>query len=182
MLLDLLKLPFRVATDVTRFWVRGVATVVCVPAVLAPLLARVLDPRTAEPAHPFLSEAWIDAATSIRESYRGRSTVSPPPMRVNQIVTDVPEATGPLLAHMDTTSGDLEMDLGHLDDVDLTVTLPFDVARSLLVDMDAQAAMHAFMSGRIKVEGDIAKLLALQTAPVDAVALEAAARIRAITT
>jgi hypothetical protein len=37
------------------------------------------------------------------------------------------------------------------------------------------------MSGQIKVEGDMTKLMALQTAQVDPIALEAGGRIRAIT-
>jgi hypothetical protein len=37
------------------------------------------------------------------------------------------------------------------------------------------------IQGQIKVEGDISKLMALQTAQVDPVALEAAVRIREIT-
>jgi hypothetical protein len=41
--------------------------------------------------------------------------------------------------------------------------------------------MQAFMQGQIKVEGDLSKLMALQTAQIDPVALEAATRIRGIT-
>jgi putative sterol carrier protein len=37
------------------------------------------------------------------------------------------------------------------------------------------------MSGKIKVEGDMMKLMALQTTTVDPVALEAAQRIKEIT-
>jgi putative sterol carrier protein len=73
------------------------------------------------------------------------------------------------------------LELGHLENPDVTVTLPYDTARSLLVDQDQQAAMQAFMSGKIKVEGDMMKLMALQTTAIDPVALEAAQRIKEIT-
>ena len=42
----------------------------------------------------------------------------------------------------------------------------YDTAKAILVDGDAQAAMQAFLSGRIKVEGDVTKMIALQTAGV----------------
>jgi hypothetical protein len=131
--------------------------------------------------HQFLSPEWIDAARAIREELKGKATTTPPPMRMNQVVTDVPFGDGTINAHTDTTSGELVMDLGHVDAAEVTVTLPYETARAILVNGDQQAAMQAFMSGQIKVEGDISKLMALQTAQIDPVALEAAARIQAIT-
>ena len=52
-----------------------------------------------------------------------------------------------------------------------------------LVEQDGQAAMQAFMGGRIKVQGDMTKLLVLQgqLGTPDPVALEVAGRIKAIT-
>ncbi len=128
-----------------------------------------------------MSPEWIEAARGIRAEIESKVTTKPPPFRMNQIVTDVPFGDGTLHAYADTTSGELALELGHLDDPDVTVTLPYDTARSILVEQDQQAAMQAFMSGRIKVEGDMMKLMALQTAQVDPVALEAAQRIKEIT-
>ena len=73
------------------------------------------------------------------------------------------------------------MDRGHLDSPDLTVTVDYETAKAILVDGDAQAAMQAFMSGRIKIDGDVAQLLALQNAQVDPVHQELARRIREVT-
>jgi hypothetical protein len=148
------------------------------PIVLA-VLARLEEGGSG--AHPFLSPEWIEAARRIREEFRERPAAAPPPLRVNHVVTEVPFGDGTVHAHTDTTSGELEMDLGHLESPDATITLPYGVAKAILVDADAQAAMQAFMSGQIRVEGDMTKLMALQTAQVDPVALEAAARIREIT-
>jgi hypothetical protein len=132
-------------------------------------------------AHPFLSPEWIEAARKIREEYRGRPVTTPPAFKINHIVTDVPFGQSTIEAHTDTTSGDLEMDLGHVSNADVTVTLPYETAKAILVNGDTQAAMQAFMSGQIKVEGDLSKLMALQTAQVDPIALEAATRIKEIT-
>lgn len=175
----------RAAARTIRRSLRITGLVFGIPAAAVPLLSTVLarlDPDAAEAtAYPFLSPEWIEAARAIRSELENRATTKPPPFRMNQIVTDVPFGEGTLQAHADTTSGELVLELGHLDDPDVTVTLPYDTARSILVEQDQQAAMQAFMSGRIKVEGDMMKLMALQTAQVDPVALEAAARIKAIT-
>ena len=55
------------------------------------------------------------------------------------------------------------LDTGHIDPVDLKVSLDYDVARAILIEGNPQAGIQAFMSGKIKVEGDIAKLMALQS-------------------
>jgi len=61
------------------------------------------------------------------------------------------------------------------------VTLDYGTAKSILVEGNPQAGMQAFMAGKIKVEGDMAKLMALQAAPPDATAQEVATRLREIT-
>ena len=85
------------------------------------------------------------------------------------------------MAHVDTSTGELVLDTGHIDPVDLTVSLDYDVAKAILVEGNPQAGIQAFMSGKIRVEGDIAKLMALQSATPDPAAAEIAARILAIT-
>jgi putative sterol carrier protein len=100
---------------------------------------------------------------------------------MNLVIGAVPFGEGSVEAHVDTSSGELVLDTGHLDTVDLTVALDYDVAKAILVEGNPQAGIQAFMSGKIKVEGDIAKLMALQTMPPDPAAAEIAARIMAIT-
>jgi hypothetical protein len=130
--------------------------------------------------HPFLSDEWIQAAKEIRESAPGGAD-TPHKVRMNQIVTDVPFGSGTIEAHFDSTSGQLEMDLGHLENPDLTVTLDYATAKAILVDGNPQAGMQAFMAGKIKVQGDMTKLMAMQSAPPDAAAQEVAKQIQAIT-
>jgi hypothetical protein len=175
----------RNAAEALRTTVRVAGVMFGIPAVAVPMLSSILtrlDPGGGEvTSYPFLSAEWIEAARAIRAELEGKATVKPPPFRMNQVVTDVPFGDGTLQAHADTTSGELVLELGHVDNPDVTVTLPYDTAKSLLVDQDQQAAMQAFMGGKIKVEGDMMKLMALQTTQVDPVALEAAQRIKEIT-
>ncbi len=55
------------------------------------------------------------------------------------------------------------MELGELDDADVTVTTDYDTAKAMFVDQDPAVAMQSFMTGKIKVQGDMMKLMAMQT-------------------
>ncbi len=131
--------------------------------------------------YPFLSDTWLDEARAIRTAYDGKNAPIAHAVRMNLIITDVPFEPGTIHAHLDTTSGELELDIDHIDPVDLTVTLEYDIAKAILIEGDPQAGMQAFMTGKIKVEGDMAKLLALQGGVPDPATAEVAARIQAIT-
>jgi putative sterol carrier protein len=95
----------------------------------------------------------------------------------------VPFGDGRIRAHTDTSSGSVETDIGHLDEADTTVTLSYATAKAVMVDGNVQVAMQDFMSGRIKIEGDMTRLMALQQVAqtIDPIVLEINARIRAIT-
>ena len=129
----------------------------------------------------FLSDQWLDEARTIRAEYDGRAGSIDHSVRMNLVVIEVPFGDGAIHAHADTSTGELVLDLGHIDPADLTVTVSYDIARAILVEGNPQVGLQAFMQGRIKVEGDIAKLMALQTATPDPTAAEIAARIQAIT-
>jgi hypothetical protein len=134
-------------------------------------------------AHRFLSDPWVTAAHRIHDEFRGRTPAVTSAVRVNLVLDDVPFGAGRIDAHVDTTTGELAIDLGHLTSPDVTLTLGYGTAKAILVDGDATAAMKAFVSGQIDVRGDVTKLLALQAllATADPVAAELTARIRAIT-
>lgn len=129
--------------------------------------------------HPFLSPAWIDEAQKIQKEYEGAAVAQA--VRMNHVITDVPFGEGTLKTHLDTTSGEVVLDLGHLDTPDVTVTTDYETAKAVFVAGDPQAGMQAFMSGKIRVDGDLTKLLALAQAPVDPRAAEVQQRVRAIT-
>lgn len=129
--------------------------------------------------YAFLSDEWVAAAKALRAEYAEAAHPLPVSVRMNQIIRNVPFGEGTINAHLDTTSGLFDIDLGHLDAPDVTITLDYDVARSLLVERDPAAAMQAFMSGRIKVDGDIAKLIGLQTAGLGPVTDPEAAQVAA---
>jgi hypothetical protein len=133
-------------------------------------------------AHLFLSPEWMDAARAIREKYRDQAPKVAVVVRFNLVATNVPFGDGVINSHMDTSSGEVVMDLGHLDTVDATLTTDYVTARSIFVEQDPQKAMEAFLMGKVKVEGDVLKLMAMQTAmPQTELGVVVAEEIRAIT-
>ena len=133
--------------------------------------------------YPFLSDEWLEEARRIRAEYEGESLSFPHAVRMNLVVTVVPFGDKDIDAHMDTSTGELVLDVGHIETPDLKVTVDYDTAKAILIEGNPQAGMQAFMAGKIKVEGDMAKLLALQAAPAgtDSRAAEMANRLKEIT-
>jgi hypothetical protein len=133
--------------------------------------------------YPFLSDEWIAEVRKLGDEARadGGGTNIPHAVKMNQIITEVPFGAGTIEAHMDTTSGDMQMEMGHLAEPDLTVTLDYATAKAIFVEGNPQAGMQAFMAGKIKVQGDMTKLMAMQSGAPDPTAQEVAGKIKDIT-
>ena len=107
-------------------------------------------------SHEFLSDEWMDAVEALR-------TEAPEPpaatkdLVVNLVIVDTP--FGDRQAHL--AGGQFER--GHHAEAPTKLTVPYDLAKSLFIEGDQQAAMQAFMAGKVKVEGDMTKLMAMQT-------------------
>jgi putative sterol carrier protein len=135
------------------------------------------------PKYPFLSDEWTAEAEKIREEYKGKTAEIPAVqrMKANLIITEVPFGDGTENAHIDTTSGEMNMDRGHLEGPDVTVTVDYITAKAIFIEGNPQAGMQAFMSGKIKIQGDMTKIMMMQSATPDPVAQEVAQKIAAIT-
>jgi hypothetical protein len=134
--------------------------------------------------HPFLSDEWVAEARQIRQEIEH----TPPAgggraVRVNLIVTEVPFGSGSLDAHLDTSEGELDIEAGHLEGPDVTLTLVYATAKAILVEGNPQVGLQAFMAGKIKVDGDLSKLMVLQAWAVnpDPAAVAIARRVREMT-
>lgn len=113
------------------------------------------------PKYPFLSDEWVAEAKRIYAE-AGPSLLAgaaPAPVKVNLVVTGAPFSDGPVNAHLDTSDGKVTIDAGHLPDPDVTVSLDYVTARGLFIAGDTQALMQAFLSGRVRVDGNLSKLL-----------------------
>ncbi|MBJ7426266.1 MAG: SCP2 sterol-binding domain-containing protein [Ilumatobacteraceae bacterium] len=132
--------------------------------------------------YPFLSTSWMDAAKAIRANYAGQAPKITAVIRINQVITDVPFGDGTILACMDTSSGEMEVELGALENPDATVTTDWATARAIFGLNDQAAAMQAFMGGKIKVAGDMMKMMAMQTSiPQSDITAKIAEEIKNIT-
>jgi putative sterol carrier protein len=106
-------------------------------------------------SHVFLSDDWFDAVEGLRDE------IPEPPAAMKDFKLNIVVAGGPegeKEVHMD--GGRFER--GLVEGAPTKLTVPYDVARSMFIDGNQQAGMQAFMSGQIKVEGDMTKLMAMQ--------------------
>jgi hypothetical protein len=132
--------------------------------------------------YTFLTDEWIDAARELRARYADRLPDVTIEVRINQIVTDVPFGDGTIHAYIDSTDGNLDLELGALDEPDVTLTTDYHTAKAMVVDQDPAVVMQSFMAGKITVQGDMMKLMAMQTAvPVNEASVEFATELQAIT-
>jgi hypothetical protein len=132
--------------------------------------------------YTFLTDEWIEAARELRARYADRLPDVTIEVRINQVVTDVPFGGGTIRAYIDSTDGNLDLELGELDEPDVTLTADYDTVKAMVVDQDPTVVMQSFMAGKITVQGDMMKLMAMQTAvPVNEASAELAAELQAIT-
>lgn len=134
--------------------------------------------------YDFLSDEWMAAAREIRERYQADLPEVTIEVRINQVITDVPFGDGVINAYIDTSNGSLDLELGELAEPDAVLMIDYATAKAMLVERDPAVVMQSFMEGRIKVQGDMMKIMAMQ-ATAAAHDTEAAGRvadeIRAIT-
>ena len=122
-----------------------------------------------------------------RASPRGPLDQDPPALThdANLVIIETPFPEKTVEAHVDTSRGHALPDDGHIADAEMTVTMTYETLRELFVAQDAQAVQMAFMSGQIRVDGDMTRLMFLFDVDPDpdaeALGREIEDRLRAIT-
>ena len=103
----------------------------------------------------WLSQEWLDESKKLAESQPERPGAS---ARMQYVVTGGPE--GDIKYYWVLENGKLqESQLGEMADAEVTLTQSYDDAKKIQQgELDANAA---FMQGRVKVTGNMAKLMAL---------------------
>lgn len=106
----------------------------------------------------FLTTDWFNNVDTLTQEI---GELNAPPalatLNLNMFVSDAPE-------------GDVEMSYqggkickGFSDDAQTKLSLDAQTLKAAFLEFDMNAAMQAFMTGQIKVEGDMSQLMALQT-------------------
>jgi putative sterol carrier protein len=81
-------------------------------------------------------------------------------MMMNLVVTGT--QWGDREMHMGSTDGKADMGQGLADGADVTLTTDYATAKQVFISGDPNAGMQAFMQGKVRVQGDMAKLMASQ--------------------
>ena len=108
--------------------------------------------------YPFLSDGWFDAAERVISEH---SPDAPPGtnLLMNLEVTDGDRT---VQFHMGSRDGATLFGRGHDDSGDLVLSTDMETARAVFLDGNPQAGMQAFMSGKVRVQGDMTKLMMAQ--------------------
>ena len=110
----------------------------------------------------FLSDEWVTAVEKIvADTTAATEKNTQPNLVINMIVTDTPFGTDKEF-HMGNIDGGAVMGGGHKDPADVTLTTDYATAKAVFISGDQQAGMQAFMSGKVKVQGDMTKLMMQQ--------------------
>jgi len=124
----------------------------------------------------FLSEPWFDEVAKLMAS--AGDLKLPAPMRNVKVNVTIKRAAG---GDVPAFVQDGVVARGHRDGADATITLDEALARKLFVEADAAAGVQAFLEGQLAIEGDLAKVVAMQTAEPSAEQKALAKRIAQIT-
>lgn len=106
----------------------------------------------------FLSEEWIKAvndAINANESFR--SAAAPHTAKLQQVVTT---SEGETRYWFKMEGGQVEMGLGDIEGPDATITQDYDTAAA--ISKNELTGTAAYMSGKLRVSGDLMKLMQLQ--------------------
>lgn len=110
--------------------------------------------------HQFLSDEWFETVEKLVEEH-GADAPPQANVMVNLVITETPFGDERQM-HMGAREGKGEWGVGHTADADVTLTTDYGTAKQVFASGDPNAGMQAFMQGKVRVQGDMAKLMASQ--------------------
>lgn len=110
--------------------------------------------------YPFLSDEWFEVVEKLVEEH-GADAPAHQNVLVNLTITGTPFGAERHM-HMGAREGRGHWGIGHKDDADVTLTTDYETAKEVFVSGNPQAGMQAFMAGKVKVQGDMTKLMMAQ--------------------
>lgn len=109
----------------------------------------------------FLSQEWADTMTeALNSSEEFQKAASGQSAKLQQVVTDAPDG-GEVKYYFTLDGGKAEVNLGELQDAEATVTQNYETAVG--VTKQEINAQNAFMQGKLKISGNMMKLMQLQS-------------------
>lgn len=109
----------------------------------------------------YLSDQWAQEVTSLLQSTEAvTNTIKGQSFAIQQVVTDVPER-GEVKFYAKASDGVPEVVIGETENPDATITSAYPV--SVEIDQMKLNPQVAFMQGKIKIQGNLMKLMGLQS-------------------
>ena len=107
----------------------------------------------------FLTEEWAKEMTNaLNASEEFKSAASGQQTKLQQVVSDAPEGESKYYFTLD--NGSAEVGLGEVADADATITQNYETA--VAINKTELNAQQAFMQGKLKISGNMMKLMQLQ--------------------
>lgn len=109
----------------------------------------------------FLSDDWASDVTAALNSHQGfKNAIGDADLGIQFTTTDAPD--GEVAYYLKTGGGDATLALGNLEGADVTVNQGYDTASA--ISRGELNTQTAFMTGKLKVSGNLAKLMMHQGA------------------
>jgi hypothetical protein len=124
----------------------------------------------------FLSDPWFDKVDELVAA--AGDLKIPPEMKAALVNVTITSPRGDKLIYMK----DGLFFRGHDSGAPTSITITVELARRIFIDADTAAGVQAFLAGEMKVEGDLAKLVAMQTVEPSDPQKKLTRQIAAITT
>ena len=124
----------------------------------------------------FLSDGWFTEVDALIAA--AGDLQIPPAMKAVEVNVTVTSPGGDIQLFIK----DGVLARGHRAGAVTSLTLSADLARKIFVDGDAAAGIQAFVAGEIRAEGDLSKLVAMQTVEPSEPQKQLTKKIAAITT
>lgn len=105
----------------------------------------------------FLSQAWFDEVAALNAQ---SGELNLPPSLDSLVLNATVEQGTPTLLHL--RGGKIHQ--GHTDDAVSTIIIDGDTLSNIIKTGDTSLAIEAFMVGKIRVDGDMSAVMALQSA------------------
>jgi putative sterol carrier protein len=109
----------------------------------------------------FLSEEWAKEMTNaLNSSDEFKQAAANQQVKLQQVVTDAPDA-GEVKYYFTLDGGNAEVALGEISDAEATISQNYETATA--INKQELNAQQAFMQGKLKISGNMMKLMQLQS-------------------
>ena len=106
----------------------------------------------------FLSQTWFDTLKQLNDD---AGELNLPPTLANLIINiTIKQENTPVELHLKAG----KLSIHHTDNAISTITIDKETVSKLILENDPDVAIEAFMTGKIRIDGDMAQVMALQSA------------------